>query len=182
MKLRISDNVRTPTTVHASHARPARRQRRTKPTSDATITQAGTCNQRTAIPNCPGVSARIIANSSAASTATAVAITAKTRFARAARTLHHTTRYIVASVRHAPPPIAQMIVTQFILPEMSASDHLGFCTISRGRLVYTLRRDTKNPFDVTFLLQKAVAVPTRPDSNQLNCFSEVSLTRPYSTP
>src|SRR5207247_10542274 len=146
------------------------------------ITHARTSNVLSSIPNCPVASARLIATTTAASTATAVAITAKTRFARAARSLHQTTRCISASVRHAPPPIAQMIVTQFILPEMSASDHLGFCTISRGRLVYTLRRDTQNPFDVTFLLQKAVAVPTRPDSNQLNFFSEVSLTRPYSTP
>src|SRR6266581_3637715 len=86
------------------------------------ITQAGACIQRTAMPNCSGVSARINANSSTAKAATAIAITEKTRFARAARSLHQTTTCISARIRHIPPPIAQMTVTQFILPEVQSRD------------------------------------------------------------
>src|SRR5216117_2206296 len=83
-------------------------------TSDTMITQAGTCNQRTAISNSRGVSARIIANSSAASTATATAITAKMRFARDVRSFHQTTRCINASVRHAPLPTDHTTVIQLM--------------------------------------------------------------------
>src|SRR6266581_3684992 len=54
------------------------------------ITQAGTCIQRIAKPNCSGVSARINANSSTAKAAAAIAITEKTRFARAVRSFHQT--------------------------------------------------------------------------------------------
>src|SRR5439155_13951335 len=139
------------------------------------ITQAGTCIQRTAMPNCSGVSARINANSSAAKVATAIAITEKTRFARAVLSFHHTTRCISARVRHAPPPIDQMTVTQFMLPEIRASDHLRFCTISRDRLVYALPRDTQSPFDVTFLLQKAGCCPTAVRSMEADPISRIAL-------
>jgi hypothetical protein len=54
--------------------------------------------------------------------ATAIAITEKTRFARAVLSFHQTTTFISASVRHAPLPMDQMTVTQFIAPSGSKAD------------------------------------------------------------
>jgi hypothetical protein len=55
-----------------------------------------------------------MANSIAAKAATAIAITEKTRLARAVRSFHQTTMWITANVRHAPAPMDQTMVTQFI--------------------------------------------------------------------
>src|SRR5450756_1689071 len=56
------------------------------------------------------------ASSHAANAATPAAITEKTRLAFAVRSFHQIIKCINASVRHAPPPIDQMTVTQFIAP------------------------------------------------------------------
>ena len=111
-KLMISDNVRTPTTIHASHRRPARKYRRVNATSDVIITQAGTCSQRTISPSCSGVCARINANSSPAKGATEIASTDKARLARSDRAFNQTNNSISASVMHPPAPIDHMTVTQ----------------------------------------------------------------------
>ena len=78
------------------------------------ITQAGTCTQRSASAELPGVSARIIHNSQPAMAAVATAVRAKSRLAHAVRFLHQTSKYIAASVRHADATMDQMMVTQLM--------------------------------------------------------------------
>ncbi|PYL83187.1 MAG: hypothetical protein DMF21_00140 [Verrucomicrobia bacterium] len=58
--------------------------------------------------------------------ATDTAITEQIRFARAVRSFHQRTSCISARVKHAPPPIDQMTVTQFILPNIGAWDYQDF--------------------------------------------------------
>ena len=78
------------------------------------ITQAGTWSQRSAVPNCPGVSARIIHNSQHAMAAVATAVREKSRLAHAVRFLHQTSKFTAASVRHADATMDQMMVTQLM--------------------------------------------------------------------
>jgi len=86
----------------------------TKPTSATMITQTGTWSQRSAVPNSPGVSARIIQTSHPAKTAVDAAVREKSRLAHAVRCLHQTSKCIAASVRHAEATMDQMMVTQLM--------------------------------------------------------------------
>src|SRR6266581_3258535 len=100
--------------LHASHARPAWRQSRTKATNDSVSTHTGTCIQRTKAWYRSTVWAFIIPNSNAETAAAAIALQENNKCTQLSRCLHQTARYIAARVKHAPTFIDQTMVIQLI--------------------------------------------------------------------